>query len=217
MRRVLDHPDSRRRSVWRVLLAVVSGAAVLAACSLNTDSEPRDVLDEEEPTIVNTTAGPSPEPGTGSTVYFLGPDDGAGRSLLVAVSRAPATTAADLLTVLLEGPTAPEQQELGVRTAIPAGTRVLSAAVDGQGTLTLDLSTEFLANAGDVLLDAVAQVVFTASETTGVRRVRLLVEGEAQDWPTSTGSAMREPLSIYDFLDRAPDSSALPNPSTVGR
>lgn len=217
IRRSLATDAPRRSRLRHRVLAVLSACAVLASCSLSTDSEPRDVLDEEEPTIVNTTGGPSPEAGTGSTVYFLTPDDGSGRSLLVAVSRAPASNAGDLLSILLEGPTVPEQQELGVRSAIPAGTRVLASSVDGQGTLTLDLSTEFLANAGDVLLDAVAQVVFTASESTGVRRVRLLVEGEAQDWPTSTGSSMREPLSIYDFLDRAPDSSVLPNPGTVGR
>lgn len=197
-----------------VLVAVV---VLLTACSLSTDSEPRDVLDEEEPTLVNTTVGATPEAGTGSTVYFLGPDDGTAQSTLVAVSRAPATNPGELLTTLLEGPTVPEQQELGVRSAIPAGTRVLDSAVDGQGTLTLDLSSEFLANAGDVLLDAVAQVVFTASESIGVRRVRLLVEGETQDWPTSTGSTMREPLSVYDFADRAPDSGIVSSTGTTGR
>ena len=39
------------------------------------------------------------------------------------------------------------------------------------------------------------------AQLPGERRVRLLVEGEPQDWPTGSGTT-REPLSIYDFIDR---------------
>ena len=126
----------------------------------------------------------------------------------------------DVVDALLEGPSATEQDQLGVRTAIPAGTVLRSAALDAQGTLTVDLSAEFLSNAGDVLVDAVAQLIFTAAQLPGERRVRLLVEGEPQDWPTGSGTT-REPLSIYDFIDRitaatvppgaAPTTTSLPS------
>lgn len=191
----------------RRLLLLALAALVVSSCALSTDREPRDILDEEEPTLVNTTVAATPQPGTGSTVYFLGPSGTSSQSPLVAVGRQTQIDPSALLTILFEGPTAKEQASLGVRTAIPAGSMLLSAESSPQGTLTIDLSGEFLANAGDVLLDAVAQVVFTSSQLPGIRRVRLLVDGEPQDWPTSSGTTTRDPLSVYDFLDRLPPTT----------
>lgn len=190
----------------RRTLAVLVGVLLLGACSLSTDRQPRDILDVERPTLVNTTTASAPEPGIGSVVYFLLPAGESAQSPLLAVDRASQQDPTGLLSALLEGPTAGEQAALGVRTAIPAGTTLLSTSSDGQGTLTVDLSAEFLGNAGDVLLDAVGQVVVTASRFPGVRRVRLLVEGEPQDWPTSSGTTTRDPLSLYDFIDRVTDT-----------
>lgn len=199
----------------RRLLLLALAALVVSSCALSTDREPRDILDQEEPTLVNTTALVTPQPGTGSTVYFLGPSGTSSQSPLVAVGRQTQVNPSALLTILFEGPTAKEQASLGVRTAIPAGSMLLSAESSPQGTLTIDLSGEFLSNAGDVLLDAVAQVVFTSSQLPGVRRVRLLVDGEPQDWPTSSGTTTRDPLSIYDFLDRLPPTTLATSGSTT--
>jgi hypothetical protein len=188
---------------------------LLAACSLSTDDRPRDILTGERPTLVNTTAAAAPQAGTGSHVYFLGPSE-AQTAPLIATDRPPRNSPTALLGTLLEGPTAAEQSRLGLRTAIPAGTSLLASTLDAQGTLTVDLSAEFLSNAGDVLLDAVGQVVVTASRSPGVRRVRLVIEGEPQDWPTSSGTTTRDPLSIYDFIDRVVDTmttTTVPTPS----
>lgn len=197
-------------------LALVVGVVLLGACSLSTDRQPRDVLDVERPTVVNTTAAAAPELGIGSVVYFLLPAGESAQSPLLAVDRASQQDPTGLLSALLEGPTAREQAALGVRTAIPAGTALLSTSSDGQGTLTVDLSAEFLGNAGDVLLDAVGQLVVTASRFPGVRRVRLLVEGEPQDWPTSSGTTTRDPLSLYDFIDRVMDTILTTTPTASG-
>jgi len=199
----------------RRLLLLALATLVVSSCALSTDREPRDILDQEEPTLVNTTAAATPQPGTGSTVYFLGPSGASSQSPLVAVGRQTQINPSALLTILFEGPTAKEQGSLGVRTAIPAGSVLLSAESSPQGTLTIDLSGEFLSNAGDVLLDAVAQVVFTSSQLPGVRRVRLLVDGEPQDWPTSSGTTTRDPLSVYDFLDRLPATTLATSGSTT--
>ncbi|MEI7992290.1 MAG: GerMN domain-containing protein [Actinomycetota bacterium] len=201
--------------MMRRLLALALAAVVVSSCALSTDPEPRDILDGDEPTLVNTTAAVTPQPGAGSTVYFLGPSGTSSQSPLVAVGRQAKTDPSALLRILFEGPTAEEQASLGVRTAIPAGSMLLSAEPSPQGTLTIDLSGEFLANAGDVLLDAVAQVVFTASQLPGVRRVRLLVDGEPQDWPTSSGTTTRDPLSVYDFFDRLPPITLAASGSTT--
>ena len=203
--------------MMRRLLPLALAALLISSCALSTDREPRDILNDEEPTLVNTTAAATPQPGTGSTVYFLGPSSSSSQSPLVAVGRQAKTDPSALLRILFEGPTAEEQASLGVRTAIPAGSMLLSTEPSPQGTLTIDLSGEFLSNAGDVLLDAVAQVVFTASQLPGVRRVRLLVDGEPQDWPTSSGTTTRDPLSVYDFFDRLPPiTRAVSGPTTTG-
>lgn len=197
----------------RRIAAAFAVALVLVACSLSTDRQPRDILDVERPTVVNTTVAPAPEPGIGSVVYFLLPAGESAQSPLLAVDRASQQDPTGLLTALLEGPTASEQASLGVRTAVPAGTALISTSSDNQGTLTVDLSAEFLGNAGDVLLDAVGQLVVTASRFPGVRRVRLLVEGEPQDWPTSSGTTTRDPLSLYDFIDRVMDTITTTTPT----
>lgn len=195
----------RGTSRWRHLAATaIACAAVLSACSVSSDRQPRDVLDEDRPSSADTTVPVSPEPGTGSIVYFLGPPGTGATSPLVPVSRAEQEDTAALFGTLFDGPSAREQQSLSVRTAIPVGTQAISAELDPQGTLTLDVSAEFLGSAGDVLLDAVVQVVYTAARVPGERRVRLLVEGEPQDWPTSAGTTTRDPLSVYDFPARVP-------------
>ena len=201
--------------MMRRLLPLALAALLISSCALSTDREPRDILNDEEPTLVNTTAAATPQPGAGSTVYVLGPSGTSSQAPLVAVGRQTQVDPSALLRILFEGQTAKEQASLGVRTAIPAGSMLLSAEPSPQGTLTVDLSGEFLSNAGDVLLDAVAQVVFTASQLPGVRRVRLLVNGEAQDWPTGAGTTTRDPLSVYDFFERLPPITLATSGSTT--
>ena len=208
---------TRRRLLAGV---IVSGfVAVLAACGVSTDSRPREILPDEQPSDVGVAQTGSAQPGTGATVYFLGPESPGEHAPLTAVGREGRADPASRLMALLDGPTATEQDAQGLRTAVPAGTTLRSAALDSQGTLLVDVSAEFLVGAGDILLDAVAQIVFTASEIDGVKRVRLLVDGEPQDWPTSSGNSTREPLTIYDYPDRIPfsqpDYPAVPSPTAA--
>lgn len=198
------------RSATAALVGIVAVLSI-SACSVSSDREPRDVLDGERPSVANTTVPVSPKTGTGSIVYFLGPAGLSDASPLIGVGRAAEVDPVALFTTLFEGPSAQEQQSLGVRTAVPVGTHLLSAALGAQGTLTLDVSAEFLGNAGDVLLDAVVQIVYTAAQLDGERRVRLLVEGEPQDWPTSAGTTTRDPLSVYDFPARLPIATLPPS------
>lgn len=206
---------SAPRSWVRHIGSLVLVAVALSACSLSVDRQPRDVLAEERPSAANTTTPAAAEPGTGSIVYFLGPAGAAAEAPLVAVGRASDDNPTTVFQSLFDGPSAQEQETLGVRTAIPVGTRLLSAELSALGTLTLDVSADFLAGAGDVLLDAIVQIVYTAAQLRGERRVLLLVEGEPQDWPTSAGTTRRDPLSIFDFPARLPVAT-LP-PSSVVR
>jgi spore germination protein GerM len=195
-----------RRRATRVVLAGCAALAAFAGCGVDTDGRPRDIQPEERPADAAQADDGQARPGTGSTVYFLGPANPGSVAPLTAAGRAGRANATDLLSALFEGPSATEQDDQGLRTAIPPGTAVRSATVDAQGTLQVDVSAELLLSAGDVLLDAVAQIVFTASSLKGVERIRLLVDGAPQDWPTSSGDSTGEPLTVFDYPDRIPTS-----------
>jgi hypothetical protein len=200
-----------------VVAAGLVGALAIGACGINRDSGPRDIAPEDRPADTASDTSMAEPTGEGPTVYLLGPSGPGDRAPLEPRSRDVANQPTSLLTALLEGPTESERSQDGLRTAIPDGTTLRSAGFSGQGTLLVDVSPQFLEVSGDVLLDAVVQIVFTASQIDGVRDVQLLVDGETQDWPTSSGDSTRGPLSVYNFADRLPTSQpdypAVPSPT----
>ena len=84
---------------------------------------------------------------------------------------------------LLAGVTDDERAE-GALSAIPPDTMLLAAAVSN-GLITLSLSEEMSTIQGEKLTQAYAQLVFTATATDGVTRVRFEVAGTPIDVPTS--------------------------------
>lgn len=198
----------RRLALVAALLLAVAG------CGIQTDAEPRDIPPEDRRDL---SAPAVAEPGqlTGAArIYLVETDRSGERSRLRAVNRDVPNTAIDVVRALLAGPTATEQEDR-LRTTIPEGTTLNSAAFVSPGTLALDLSSEIFDATGDVLIDAVAQLVFTASELDRVSRVRLLVDGVAQPWPRGDGQLVSEPLTVFDFPDRVassqPDFPAIPS------
>ena len=92
-----------------------------------------------------------------------------------AVNR-PGSTVQEAITQLLQGPTAAEKKA-GVRTYVPAGTKLRSATV-ANGVATVDVSLPFvLGKDGASLLARLSQLVRTATGPEGATKVRLLVEG----------------------------------------
>jgi spore germination protein GerM len=83
-------------------------------------------------------------------------------------------------------------------TNIPQETQLLSTRSSGD-VLFVDVSPEITELSGDLLVLAVAQVVFTAAEIDGVRAVRLRVNGEDQRWPKGDGETREGALTVYDF------------------
>ncbi|HRE03456.1 MAG TPA: GerMN domain-containing protein, partial [Ilumatobacteraceae bacterium] len=84
-----------------------------------------------------------------------------------------------------------------MRTAIPDGLEIRSAVLRADGTAEVDVTDELLSLSRSSLVDAVAQIVFTASEATGVRSVELKVDGQTVQWPAGDGELQRGPLSVY--------------------
>ncbi len=85
--------------------------------------------------------------------------------------------------------------------------------------LVVNVSAPILQATGDALIDAVAQIVFTATELNGVSGVRLLVDGEQREWPRGDGSQTAAPLTRFDYPERnptsQPDYPAVPSPGPV--
>jgi spore germination protein GerM len=117
--------------------------------------------------------------------------------VLQAVARDVDENATDVLGELFAGPNATEMEHQ-FRTALPAGVQLLSA--DRHGTvLEVDVTKELGQLSGQVLVAAVAQIVFTASEVDGVQSVSILIDGVDQQWPAGNGELQSAPLTVYDY------------------
>ncbi|MEY4175869.1 MAG: hypothetical protein RI900_3034, partial [Actinomycetota bacterium] len=183
---------------WTCVLILL--CLLLGACGIANDDSPRDVPTAQQQQLgVLTDRSAGAARGAGR-IYLLAPTDVGQASMLQGVARDVDGAPADLLEALLSGPNA---AEIGrqFRSAIPTGTTLLSARLQG-GVLVADLSAEFLQSTGSDVVDALAQVVFTASEADGVRSVRVLVDGELRQWPTGNGELQAAPLTVYDYPGR---------------
>lgn len=196
--------------------AVLLGAVLLAsACGVKTDNDPRDIPETEQVELVSVqdqVAGPA----TGAQrIFLIGPATNAFGAVLEGVAR-DAGSPTELMQALVSGANTAEMDQQ-FRSAIPVGTELLDAAV-GSGTMRVDLSDEILQLSGSDLVDAVAQIVFTASEWRSVSQVRILVNGQERQWPIGDGTLQSTSLDVYDYPGRVassqPDYPAVPPSSS---
>lgn len=182
-------PPARRALAAMTLWGAV---AWLTGCGVQPDAAPRD-LPEGERTIA-VDVGPSGSSAAGANrIYLVAPGE---ERLLRSVPRR-AETRAELIEVLLAGP---NDDELAAQygTFIPPTTELISARTQGQ-VLTINLSGGIAELSGQNLAQAVAQIVYTASELDGVEAVQLRVEDEELAWPKANGETTSDPLRIYDY------------------
>lgn len=193
-------------------IAFVAGAT---ACGIASDDGPRDIPAADQ---VELGLGGDSNAGAAigtARVYFLSPEVVGQAALLESVARDVAETPTALLQALLAGPNQTEQANQ-FRTALPVGTELLDTRRQGF-VLRLDLSDAVLELSGQVLITAIAQIVFTASEIEGVRGVTILVDGADQQWPVGSGELTSTPLTVYDYPGLVPSSQpdypAFPSPT----
>ena len=88
----------------------------------------------------------------------------------------------DALNALIEGTTA-EENNRGLISLIPSGTRLLSARVS-DSTAFISFSEEFQFNSYGVdgYAGQLKQVIYTATEFSGVRDVQILIDGRRVDF-----------------------------------
>lgn len=180
----------------------VVASAVLGACGVDTDSSPRPISDEDQRPLVEVTTE-LVSSGTGR--IYLERTDETGRPLLVAVARQLSNDPSSVIAALLSGPT-DEEQSSGIGSAIPLDTAVNDVRYTATDMIRVDVSSDILDSTGDDLVSAIAQIVFSLGEVSGVERIDITVDGRAQDWPRGDGSLTADPLTAYDYPGRAASS-----------
>ena len=212
------HRGEQWRQRLRAITAALAALAVLTAlsgCGIDNDAAPRDIADGSRPNVTssaNQTTGASR--GT-DRIYLLAPDALNDARHLRPATRDVGESATQRLNSLFGALTI---SDVGarLRTAIPDGLRLRSAGLQNNGTLVVDVSDQMLDLSSSTLIDAVAQIVFTASEVQGVQRVELVVNGKARQWPAGDGELLANPLTVYDypgFIESTqPAFPAIPSP-----
>ena len=171
--------------------ALLAGALVLASCGIQPDSAPRDVPIDNQARQSGVAVGG--DAAGAARIYLVGPGD---ERLLRSVPRDPSSQD-NLMEVLFLGPNEDERSAL-FSTSIPGSVQVLG--IEQQvSKLVLDVNTDLLTVSGPALVQALAQIVYTATEIEGIQSVEITVEGDRQAWPTADLDATSEPLTIYDY------------------
>lgn len=174
-------------------LVVVLGALIgLAACGVQPDSSPRDLPEAEQ---VLSIADPAADPDASGAdrIFLIAPGE---ERLLRSVQRE-AASAFDLIHLLLQGPNEAEVQAQ-YDTAIPSTTQLLSTRTQGQ-VLTVNLTTDIDALDSQTLMQAIAQIVYTATELDTVEAVQIEIEGEPLSAPTPGGNTKSGPVRVFDY------------------
>jgi hypothetical protein len=159
----------RLSTIVAAVVAVVAVGAVLTAAlslggfgvpiqsaprTINPKDVPFGLLGQVSPSTVTTTAAPhhfsQPE-----ILWFIDSD---GRLEPEAASVPTPVSIESILDALLKGPSS----TANLQTAIPAGAQVLSARVSA-GLVTVDLSSQIEGVSGEPLIQAFAQLVYTAT------------------------------------------------------
>lgn len=191
--------------IARRLAPIAVVAVVLTGCGIDTDSSPRPIdPDVLAPDAVDDgqsgAPGPDGQPSAADApqVYLVAPDPNGGRELVLQpVPRDTADTAAGTLAALFRGPSG-DELAARLRSAIPPDV-VLRGIGQRGSTLLVDAGEGLDAITGSELVQAVAQIVFTATAIEGIEGVLITVDGEVRQWPAGNGELQSRPLSRYDF------------------
>lgn len=175
----------------RSIALAIAAFGLLSACGVQEDVAPRDVPEDNRARLPGASIGG--DASGAERIYLVGPGDD---RLLRSVPREPGTPEG-LIEILLLGPTAGER-DAQFSTAIPADLQVRS--IDSLGSrLVIDVSEELTTLSGPPLVQALAQIVYTASEIDGVESVQITFEQQTVAWPTADLDTTNQPLRVYDY------------------
>ncbi|HXX36660.1 MAG TPA: GerMN domain-containing protein [bacterium] len=179
-RRATKRRGANTSGLWWALAAVVIVAALVTGARVLRWPRP--------------PAGPR----AGIEVFFVRYSEGGRTGALVTVRR-PATPGpvdvrvAAALRELLAGPSA-EERGRGIVSEIPPGTGLRSVHVHGS-TATIDLTAAFANGGGSTsMLARLWQVVYTATQTSGIHAVQILIGGRHEQALGGEGVAIDRPI-----------------------
>jgi hypothetical protein len=206
-----------RKPPIRLLVAVGFGGLLFGSgCAIQPDSSPRDIPEDMREQEAPSPAGVAGVAGGSDRIYLMAPDGAT--ATLRTVQRDTGGDPQALLQALLDGPNLTEVEE-GYRSVLPEALALRSVSVETGGVVEVDLSDDLLDLSGVELVDAVAQIVYTASEIGSARSVLIRIEGATQAWPDGSGAQQRRPLTTYDFIGYAesaqPPFPVSPSPTTA--
>jgi spore germination protein GerM len=197
------------------VLGVTGIVAVLTGCSIQPDTTPREIPQDDRALSDPVTPAEGGE-AAGSTRVFLVKEGDDGQPHLRSARRSIASTPTAVMQELLKGPNAREEAA-GITTALPRG--LIGSARSGAGVVTVDVSPQLLDEPAPQLMLAIAQIVFTQSELEGVREVRIRVDGTNRPWPDGQGELRTSALTVYDYPGLAestqPAYPPIPSPASA--
>ena len=191
-------PKSHRRRRVTGAFAALAVLLVMSGCSIDDDTAPREIADAAKPNLANSANQTTGATSGTDRIYLLAPDSQNDVRHLRPATRDVGDSATQRLNSLFGALTVADVGAR-LRSAVPDGLLLRSAGLQNNGTLVVDVSDQILDLSSNTLIDAVAQIVFTASEVRGVQRVELVVEGKARQWPAGDGELLAEPLTVYDY------------------
>lgn len=186
------------------LVAAVLCLVVLAGCGVPTQATPQRMARSAVPFSLLAPSAPSttlpPAPVEVPVQVFLVAPNGHLAPVTRDVSF-PAPLSA-VLQALLAGPTNPEATS-GLESAIPSGARVLSVS-EAASVATIDLGSAFGQLVGQTQIEAIAQIVFTATALPGIHAVKFELSGQAIEVPAANGAETPGPLTRAQYAALAP-------------
>ncbi|CAB4813657.1 MAG: hypothetical protein F2735_08600 [Actinobacteria bacterium] len=199
----------------RHLALICVAALAMPACGIANDAAPRDIPLQQRSALIDAPVqAPATSTGT-DRIFLLAPQLPDQPSRLRATPRDVGPSIEARLNSLF-GPLSVAETQARLLTAIPEGLNLHSATLTTNGTLTIDVTDEILSLSSGALIEAVAQIVFTALEVRNVQRVQLLVNGTSQQWPGGDGSLRTTALNAFDFPGlietSQPNFPAVPSP-----
>ena len=208
---------TRRRRRIRLPIAFGLLIVVCCSCSIAPEGTPREIPARERRDL-RTSFDQSVGAATGSgRIYLLSREIIGQPRTLQSVARDVGDTPSVAMRALFDGPNSGELAAQ-LRSAIPAGTRLLDVTQDG-GRLVVNVSSELQQLTGEALIDGVAQIVLTASAIAGVSAVSIVIDGVPQQWPSASGELQSEPLTRYDFpglvVSSQPAFPTVPSPAAT--
>jgi hypothetical protein len=184
------------------MAAVMAVAVLAAACGIPVASSPTKIPKSAVPFNLlspktSTTIPATPPVGAREQIFLVSTPH------VVAVIRdvAPPANLTDVLTALLDGPTAAESAA-GLQSFLTGPTTV--KVTEDAGVVTVNFGTNPFQIVGPDQTLAVAQVVYTATSQSGVTGVLFQINSKPIEVPTAAGVQVPGPVNDATYAPQAP-------------